>query len=101
MTLGRVVGIRHGTGARATFRYPLMRTGRTLSQFPFVAEQGLEKVVAPLRRRGGPGDFKSAGDRVTTFARAKAAFPAETLFLNAGRFGLRPYIFRIAGTVGF
>ena len=67
-----------------------MRTGRALRQFPFVAEQVLEEVVAPLRGRGGPGDFQAAGDRVGAFARAEAVLPAEALLLEAGRFGLGP-----------
>ena len=60
-----VVGIRNRAGARATLRPPLMRTGGALGQLPLEAEQVLEEVVAPLRRRGGPGDLEAAGDRVT------------------------------------
>ena len=56
-TFRRVVGMRHRFGARATLRRPLMRTSRALRQLPFVAEQVLEEVVAPLRRRHAPGDF--------------------------------------------
>jgi len=78
-----------------------MRTGRALRQFPFVAEQVREEVAAPLRGRGGPGDFQTAGDRVAAFAGAKAAPPAQALLLDAGRFGLRPHMFLIAGAVGF
>ena len=100
VTLRRVVGIRHGTGARAMLRLPLMRTGRALRQFPFVAEQVPEEVVAPLRRRGGPGDFQAAADRVAAFAGAKAALPAQALLLDAGSFRLGPHMFRIAGAVG-
>ncbi len=51
VTLRRVVGVRHRACARAVLRLPLMRAGRALGQFPFVAEQVLEEVVAPLRRR--------------------------------------------------
>ena len=76
MVLRGVVGIRDGTGAGAALRRPLMRTRRTPGQLPFVAEQVREEVIAPLRRRCGPGDFQTAGDRVTAFARAKAALPA-------------------------
>ncbi len=65
-----------------------MRTGRALGQFPFVAEQVLEEVVAPLRWRRGPDDFQAAADRVTPFARAKFALPAEALLLDAGGFRL-------------
>ena len=77
-----------------------MRAGRALRQFPFVAEQVPEEVAAPLRGRGGPGDFQAAGDRVAAFARAKAALPAQALLLDAGRFGLRPHMGRRAGAVG-
>ncbi len=99
VTLRRVVGIRHGAGAHAMLRYPLMRTGGALRQFPFVAEQVPEEVVAPLGRRGGPGDLQAAGDRVAAFAGAEAARPAEALLLDAGSFRLGPHVFRIAGAV--
>src|SRR5579863_4718390 len=71
VTLRGIVGVRHRTGARAALRLPLMCTGWTLGQLPFIAEQVLEEVVAPLRRRAGPGDLQSARDRVTAFAGAK------------------------------
>src|SRR3972149_10773744 len=69
-------------------RFPLMRTGRALGQFPFVAEQVPEEVVAPLRWRRGPGDFQAAADRVTAFAAAIGVLPAEALLLDGGAFGL-------------
>src|SRR5437879_8571412 len=100
VTLRRVVGVRHGTGARATLRLPLVRTGRAFRQLPFIAEQVAEEVVAPLRRRAGPGDFEAAADRVTTLACAEVARPAEALLLDAGSFRLRTHQCRIAGTVG-
>ena len=100
MTLRGVVRIRHGIGACAALRLPLVRTGRALRQFPFVAEQVPEEVVAPLRGRGGPGDFQTAGDGVAAFARAESALPAEALLLEAGRFRLRPHVGRRAGAVG-
>src|SRR6185295_1997460 len=77
------------TGAGTTFRCPLIRTGRALGQLPFVAEQVLEVVVAPLGRRRGPGDLDAAGDRVTAFARAKAVAPAKALLLDESAFRLR------------
>src|SRR5580693_6938582 len=86
VTPRRVVGIGHCTGARASLRLPLVRTGRALRQLPFVAEQVPEEVVAPLRRRAGPGNLQAAGDRVATFAGAKAAAPAKALLLDAGSF---------------
>src|SRR5258708_40300939 len=78
-----------------------MRARRALGQFPFVAEQVGEEAVAPLRRRRGPNAFQAAADRVAAFARSKFALPAEALLLDAGRFRLCAYQFRIAGAVGF
>ncbi len=98
--LGRIVGMRHRAGARAILRSPLIRSGRALRQFPFVAEQVFEEVVAPLRGRGGPGDFQAAGDRVSALAGAKAVLPAQALLVEAGRFRGRTHIGRGAGSVG-
>src|SRR4029077_11249671 len=78
-----------------------MRTGGTLRQFPFVAEQVREEIIAPLRRRRGPNDFQAAADGVPAFARSKFAFPAEALLLDAGGFRFRAHQFRIASPVGF
>src|SRR6059036_4001963 len=89
--------MRHRTGARAPLRFPLMRAGRALRQLPFVAEQVVEVVVAPLRRRGGPGDFQAAGDGVATLARAEAVVPAEALRLDLGRFRIGPHMRRRGG----
>ena len=78
-----------------------MRAGRTLREFPLVAEQVREEVVAPLRRRRRPNDFQAASDRVTAFARTKTALPAQALLLDAGGFRLCADQFRIASAVGF
>src|ERR1700747_2777551 len=88
-------------GAGATLRRPLMRAGRALGQFPFIVEQVLEEVVAPLGRSLGPDDLDARGDRVTALARAIFAGPAEALRLNVGAFRLRANQRRIAGAVGF
>src|SRR3984885_4540814 len=63
-----------------------MRAGRTLRQFPFVAEQVREEVVAPLRGRRGPYDFQSAADSVTTMTFAKLILPSQALIFNVGAF---------------
>src|SRR5712691_7459817 len=81
-------------------RFPLMRAGRALGQFPFVAEQVPEEVVAPLRWRRGPDDFQAAADRVTAFAAAIGVLPAEALRLDAGGFRLCTHQRRIASAVG-
>src|SRR5271165_6223273 len=95
-----IVRIRHRTIASAIFRSPLMRTSRTLRQFPFVAEQVLEEVVAPLRRRLGPNDFQATADRVIAFARLEFALPAEALLLDGRGFRLWAHIGRRASAVG-
>ncbi len=81
--------MRHGAGAGAVLRLPLMRTGRALREFPLEAEQVLEVVVAPLRGRRGPGDFQAAGDRVSAPAGAKFVCPAKALLGEVGRFGIQ------------
>src|SRR5580704_9991837 len=78
-----------------------MRTGRAFCQFPFVAKQIGEEVVAPFRRRRGPNDFQTAADRVIAFARTKFALPAEALLLDARGLRLWAHQFRIASTVSF
>src|SRR5665213_134559 len=98
MLLRLVVGVRDG-GFR-TFRLPLFRTGRTLRQLPFVLEQVVEEVVAPLGRRLRPGDFRTAGDGVGAEALAMFALPAEALILDGAVFWLRAHQRRIARAVG-
>src|SRR5260221_1445030 len=71
MTLRRVEGIRNWRGA--AFRLPLIGAGRAPGQLPFIAEQVLEVVVAPLRWRLRPGNFRAAGDRGFALAIALTA----------------------------
>src|SRR5579859_5014035 len=84
--------IRHRTVACAIFRRPLMCTSRTLGQFPFIAEQVVEEVIAPLGRRLGPNDFQAAADGVSTETFAKFILPAQALILDVGAFGFGTYI---------
>src|SRR6266403_1093039 len=83
------------------FRLPLPRSRRTLRQLPFVFEQVLEEVVAPLRRSLRPDDLRAAGDRVRPEAPAMLALPPEALILNGAGFRLRTHEGRIARAVGF
>src|SRR5580698_6051663 len=92
--------IGHGIGGCAPLRRPLVRAGRALRQFPFVAEEVPEEVVAPLRRRAGPDDFQAARDRVAALAGAETALPAKALLLDSCAFGLGPDMGRRAGAVG-
>src|SRR5438445_6179515 len=78
-----------------------MRTSRALGEFPFVAEQVGEEVVAPLRRRLRPNYFQAAAGLVAAYARLEFVLPAEALLLDGGRFRLRADQFRVASTVGF
>src|SRR6185312_13358939 len=84
--------VRHGAVARTIFWGPLVRTGRALSQFPVVFEQVVEKVVAPLRRRGGPGDFQAAADGVSAKTLTEFVLPSQALVLNVGTFWFGAYI---------
>src|ERR1044072_7858207 len=97
MLLRRVEGIRDI--GLAVFRLPLLGAGRALRELPFVLKQVLEEVVAPLRRRLGPGDFRTAGDGVTAYAGLVLALPAEALILQCAGLRLRSDQRRIAGAV--
>src|ERR1035441_200322 len=78
-----------------------MRTGRTLRQFPVVAEQVGEEVVAPLGRRLGPNHFQAAADRVSTPTFPKFILPTEALVLDVGAFWLGAHVVSgNRGTVG-
>src|SRR5262245_63278793 len=98
MLLRAVEGVRDG--GFGVLRLPLRYAGRALGQLPFVFEQVLEEVVAPLGRRLRPGDFRTAGDGVTADAGVVFALPAETLVFEGASFGLRPDQRGIARTVG-
>src|ERR1035441_4452661 len=79
-----------------------MRTGRALGQFPFVAEQVLADVVAPLPRRRTPSNFQAAADRVVAVAAAIGVVPAQALLLDGGGLGYGADILvRISSAVGF
>src|SRR6266478_7347725 len=78
-----------------------MSTGRALSQFPFVAEQVGEEVVAPLRRRLGPSNFEAAADGVSTKTFTKFILPSQALVLNVGAFWFGAHVVGgNRGTVG-
>ena len=78
---------------------PLVRTGRALAQLPFVFEEVLKVIIAPLRRRLRPCDFKPAGDSVATLAAAKAALPTKALLFDRRCFGIGPNMLGITRTV--
>src|SRR5579862_4796016 len=94
--------VRHRARTGAVLWRPLVRASRTLGQFPFVVEEIFEEVIAPLRRRLGPNHFEAAGNRLITFARAKAVSPAKPLLLYRSALGFRADIlFRISRAVSF
>ena len=87
--------------AGAVLRRPLVRAGRALGQLPFVLEQVLEEVVAPLRRRRRPRDLDAARDRVAAVTLAERVRPAEALVHHARRLGIEADVLgRIAGAMG-
>src|ERR1019366_3032173 len=100
MTLLGIVRIRNRVFAGVAFGLPLMGACGTLGQFPLVAEEGFEIAVVPLGWRGGPGDFKAAGDGVGPDAGTEAVLPAESHLLNACSFGFRAYVARRGRAVG-
>src|SRR5579883_3564464 len=89
-TPGGIEWVRHGVDACVALWLPLVRAGRTLSQLPFIFEQGLEIIIAPLCRFGGPDDFQATGDRVRAVTISIAALPTEPLVFYAGRLRIRP-----------
>ena len=82
--------VRVGNGALGRFvgRFPLPRAGRALLELPVELEQVEEVLVRPFGRRGGPGVFRAAGDRVGALAGAVVVFPAKALRLERRAFGL-------------
>src|ERR1043166_8954549 len=82
-----------------SLRHPLMRARRAFGQLPFVFEQIFEKVVAPLRWRGRPGDFQAARNRVPAAASTEAVPPAEALLFETCSFRLRRNVRRWSSTV--
>src|SRR5207344_617165 len=99
MLFRRVVRVRD-RGFRA-LRPPLLSAGRALRQLPFMFEQIVEEVIAPLCRRLRPGDFRAAGNGVGAETRAVLAPPAKALILDQGGFRLRAEQRRIASAVSF
>ncbi len=71
---------------------PLDGASRAAGLHPFVLEQVLEEVVAPLRRRLRPGDFQAAADGVSSAAGAVVADPAQALCFQVGSFRVRPLV---------
>ncbi|MCY1381121.1 hypothetical protein D9M69_689960 [compost metagenome] len=95
------MGIGNHSGTGTVFRDPLVGARGALGQFPLETKQVFEVVVAPFRRRGGPGHFQPAGDGVRAFTSAETVFPSQALELQASRFGLGANVVGGAGTVGF
>src|SRR6516162_10403106 len=81
-------------------REPLVRTGRALSQFPFIAEQVLQVIVAPFRGSSGPRHLDPAGDGIVTVAGVLPVRPTQALRLDGCtfRFGT-DILFRIGSAV--
>ena len=63
---------RAGDDRLGVLRHPLVGAGRARRQLPLVAEEELEEVVAPLRRRRRPGHLEAARDRVARPCRCRS-----------------------------
>ena len=98
MLLRRIIRVRHGGGR--ILCDPLVGARRALHEFPLVAEQVLEVIVAPLGRRGGPDDLDPAGDRIGAFAGAETVGPTQPLLSEAGGLGLAADVVGRGGPVG-
>src|SRR5579863_5544477 len=101
MMLGGIVRVGHCAVAAAVLRCPLIGARRALGEFPFVLEQVLEVVVAPLCRRGSPDHLQAAGDGVASLAGFELARPSKALRLDRSGFRFRAHIGGRAGAVGF
>ncbi len=80
--------VRVGNDVVGALGDPLLGAGRALLEFPFVLEEVLEEVVAPQRRRLGPGHLEAAGDGVLAVPLAVVADPAQALGLERRGLGL-------------
>ncbi len=101
MLFGWIMGIYHHIFILNILCQPLVGTGRTFDQFPFVFKQHLEISHVPLGRIGLPGAFDTAADGVAAFAPTVAAFPSQPHLFEGGRLGFRSQQRRIAGAMAF
>src|SRR5262245_35156562 len=92
--------MRHCDGAAAVLGLPLMSAGRGRREFPLLAEQIFEGVVAPLRAWRCPGAFPEAADRVRAYTGTEFVCPAKALLGDLGLFGIRATIAISGGPVG-
>ena len=88
--LRAVICIRNNTFG--IFGYPLVCTGRTFGQLPFIAEQVFKEIIAPFGRGGGPYYFKAAGNGVCAFTGTIAVAPSQALLFQVCRFRLFAYV---------
>ena len=100
MRLAGVVGVRHRTDPGALLGPPLMCTRGAFGQFPLIPEQMLEKVVVPLRGRGGPGHLQTAGNGIPGDTAAVLAAPASPCASRSAASGVRAHMGSIARAVG-
>ena len=81
------------------FRDPLDRTGGRGRSLPFILEQILKIVVAPLCRRRRPGQFDTARNGIGPVTAAVVARPAETLLLDRRSLGFQAFVRLRSGPV--
>ena len=93
-------GFGHRVRPATVLGLPLMGSGRTRGQFPFVAVQDFQIAVIPLGRGVRPDDLKAAGDGVLADSGAEVTLPAQALQLDRGVFRIRANGSVAAGAVG-
>jgi hypothetical protein len=96
-----VMCVGHGARTRAVLRLPLVCAGGALRQLPLETKQAFEELVAPLGGLGGPGDFQSAGDRISRPTCAERALPTEALRFDLATLRLGTDVLSSTRAVGF
>jgi len=97
----RIVRVGHRTRTSVALGLPLPRASGAFRQLPVIFEQGFEIAVVPLRRRGSPCAFDTAGDRIDADTRVKGFLPAEAPIDDGGTPRSGTYVRRLARTVTF
>ena len=86
---------------RGVFGFELDSARRAAGLHPFVFEQVLEKIVAPLGGRLRPDHFQTGGNGIRACAAAVAGVPAQALCFQRRGFRLGADVAGFCGAMGF